>query len=65
VYLNQASLGLIGGSAVSSMHAFLDDVGRHGNLRMSDIEEVAYVDGRLYFMVPGRGETAIYAVDLP
>ncbi len=41
VYLNQASLGLIGRSAVSAMHAFVDDVGRHGNVRMSDIEEVA------------------------
>jgi selenocysteine lyase/cysteine desulfurase len=60
VYLNQASLGLIGGSAVSSMHAFLDDVGRHGNLRMSDIEEVAYVDSlrdraaRLLHVEPDR-----------
>jgi cysteine desulfurase/selenocysteine lyase len=60
VYLNQASLGLIGRSTVSAMHAFLDDVGRHGNLRMSDIEEVAYVDSlrergaRLLHVEPDR-----------
>ena len=42
VYLNQASLGLIGQPAVSAMHAFLDDVGRHGNKVMSDDDEVAF-----------------------
>ena len=41
-YLNQASLGLIGQPAVSAMHRFLDDVGRHGNLVMSDTDEVAF-----------------------
>ena len=42
IYLNQASLGLIGQPAVMAMHAFLDDVGRHGNMNMSDSDEVAY-----------------------
>ena len=42
VYLNQAALGLIGQPAVEAMHAFLDTVARHGNLRMTDTEEVAY-----------------------
>jgi len=40
VYLNQASLGLIGQPAVAAMHAFIDDVARHGNLYMSDSDEV-------------------------
>ena len=40
VYLNQASLGLIGTPAVKSMHVFLDDIARHGNLRMTDLDEV-------------------------
>lgn len=42
VYLNQASLGLIGQPAVAAMHEFLDDVGRHGNLHMTDDDEVAF-----------------------
>ena len=42
IYLNQASLGLIGQPAVTAMHAFLDDVGRHGNMKMSDSDEVAF-----------------------
>ena len=42
VYLNQASLGLIGQPAVTAMHAFIDNVARHGNLYMSDKDEVAY-----------------------
>ncbi len=41
-YLNQASLGLICQPAVSAMHTFLDDIGRHGNLNMSDTDEVAF-----------------------
>ncbi len=41
-YLNQASLGLVGRPAVEAMHAFLDDVARHGNRFMSDDDEVAY-----------------------
>jgi cysteine desulfurase / selenocysteine lyase len=44
VYLNQASVGLIGQPAVTAMHAFIDDVARHGNLYMSDIDEVAYCE---------------------
>jgi cysteine desulfurase/selenocysteine lyase len=40
VYLNQASLGLIGQPAVTAMHTFIDDVARHGNLFMSDSDEV-------------------------
>ena len=44
VYLNQASLGLIGQPAVQSMHAFLDNTARHGNLRMTDEEEVGFFE---------------------
>lgn len=42
VYLNQASLGLVGEPAVTAMHSFLDDIARHGNWKMSDGEEVAF-----------------------
>ena len=42
VYLNQASLGLIGQPAVIAMHTFIDEVARHGNLYMSDSDEVGY-----------------------
>jgi cysteine desulfurase/selenocysteine lyase len=45
VYLNQASLGLIGNPAADAMHDLLDRVARHGNLHMSDEEEVAFLDG--------------------
>ncbi|WP_282611100.1 aminotransferase class V-fold PLP-dependent enzyme [Pelagibius sp. Alg239-R121] len=41
IYLNQASLGLVGEPAVSAMHAFLDEIGRHGNMNLTDAEEVA------------------------
>jgi len=44
VYLNQASLGLIGQPAVQSMHEFLDNTARHGNFRMSDEEEVGFFE---------------------
>jgi len=44
VYLNQASLGLIGQPAVQSMHSFLDNIARHGNLRMTDEEEAGYFE---------------------
>src|ERR1700739_5176586 len=44
VYLNQASLGLIGQPAVTAMHTFIDDVARHGNLYMSDTDEVGYCE---------------------
>ena len=43
-YLNQASLGLLGQPVVRAMHAFLDEVARHGNLRMSDAEEVGFFE---------------------
>ena len=42
IYLNQASLGLIGQPAVTAMHSSLEDVARHGNLYMSDSEELRY-----------------------
>jgi cysteine desulfurase / selenocysteine lyase len=60
VYLNQASLGLIGQPAVAAMHSFLENVGRHGNLYMSDSEEINYghalrgVAGRLFHNDPSR-----------
>lgn len=44
IYLNQASLGLVGRPAVDAMHRLLDDTGRHGNLYMSDEDEVAFLD---------------------
>jgi cysteine desulfurase/selenocysteine lyase len=44
VYLNQASLGLIGQPAVTAMHTFIDDVARHGNFYMSDSDEVGYCE---------------------
>ncbi len=44
IYLNQASLGLIGSPAVEAMHHFLDAIGRHGNLYMSDQDEVGFLD---------------------
>ncbi len=43
-YLNQASLGLMGQPAVSAMHMYLDDIGRHGNMNLTDAEEVALFD---------------------
>jgi selenocysteine lyase/cysteine desulfurase len=43
-YLNQASLGLISQPAVTAMHTFIDNVARHGNLYMSDSDEVAYFE---------------------
>ncbi len=41
IYLNQASLGLVGEPTVSAMHSYLDDIGRHGNMNLTDAEEVA------------------------
>src|SRR6266567_7073258 len=43
-YLNQASVGLIGQPAITAMHTFIDNVARHGNLYMSDRDEVAYCE---------------------
>ena len=60
VYLNQASLGLIGQPAVAAMHNFLENVARHGNLNMSDSDEINYchalrgVAGRLFHNDPSR-----------
>jgi len=59
-YLNQASLGLLGQSVVGAMHAFLDDVARHGNFRMSDEQEVGCFEGlreracRIFHAEPDR-----------
>jgi cysteine desulfurase / selenocysteine lyase len=39
VYLNQASLGLIGQPAVTAMQRFLEEVARHGNIYMTDSAE--------------------------
>jgi cysteine desulfurase/selenocysteine lyase len=44
VYLNQAALGLISQPAVTAMHTFIDNVARHGNLYMSDRDEMAYCE---------------------
>ncbi len=44
VYLNQASLGLVGEPAIQAMHHFLDDVARHGNLNMTDDDEVQFFE---------------------
>jgi len=60
VYLNQASLGLIGQPAVATMHTFLENVARHGNLYMSDSDEINYlhalreVAGKLLHNNPSR-----------
>jgi selenocysteine lyase/cysteine desulfurase len=60
VYLNQASLGLIGQPSVAAMHSFLENVARHGNLYMSDNDEINYghalrvVAGRLFHIDPSR-----------
>src|SRR5512136_185855 len=60
VYLNQASLGLIGQPAAAAMHSFLENVARHGNLNMSDSEEISYfhalrgVAGKLFHNDPSR-----------
>lgn len=43
-YLNQASLGMMGQPAVTAFHDFVEDVGRHGNLFMSDADEVSYFE---------------------
>lgn len=43
-YLNQASLGMMGQPAVTALQDFVEDVGRHGNLFMSDADEVSYFE---------------------
>jgi cysteine desulfurase/selenocysteine lyase len=45
VYLNQASLGLIGNPAFEAMHDFLDGVVRHGNAYLTDEEEAGFLHG--------------------
>lgn len=42
-YLNQASLGLIPQPAVIAMSDFLQNIARHGNARMSDADESAFL----------------------
>ena len=42
VYLNQASLGMMGQPAVDALIQFVQQIGRHGNLHMSDADEVSY-----------------------
>lgn len=60
VYLNQAALGLLGDPVVGAMHDHLHGVARHGNLRMSDADEEAFLDGlreraaRLFSVVEAR-----------
>lgn len=44
MYLNQASLGLIGDPAVDVMHRTLDNISRHGNVHMSDEQEAEFLD---------------------
>ena len=43
-YLNQASLGLLSRESVRTMHNFLDETGRHGNLNMTDEEEASFLE---------------------
>ncbi|HYL17033.1 MAG TPA: aminotransferase class V-fold PLP-dependent enzyme, partial [Terriglobales bacterium] len=60
MYLNQASLGLIGQPAAAAMHSFLENVARYGNLYMSDSDEINYgyalrgVAGKLFHNDPSR-----------
>ncbi len=69
-YLNQASLGLLGRASVEAMHRFVDEVARHGNLHMSDADEVRYFDGlreraaRLFRADPERIAIASSASEL-
>ena len=44
-YLNQASLGLIPGSTVDAMRAFLEEVAQFGNLYLRDEQEATILDG--------------------
>ncbi len=44
-YLNQASLGLVPSASIEAMTTFLHDVGQHGNVRLSDEEEIRVLDG--------------------
>ena len=72
VYLNQASLGLIGQPAVTAMHTFIENVARHSNLYMSDRDEVAYcrellakigqLSGEQVITIPGTNYVAANVV---
>ena len=44
IYLNQASLGLIGKKSVTAMKKFLEDTARHGSLDRSDTQEAAFLE---------------------
>jgi cysteine desulfurase/selenocysteine lyase len=44
-YFNQAALGLIPIPAVEAMHAFIEQTAQHGNLYLSDQQEVEILDG--------------------
>ena len=48
-YLNQASLGLIGSPAVEAMNDFLYHVARHGNLKMSDEQEINFLNQEIFY----------------
>jgi selenocysteine lyase/cysteine desulfurase len=43
-YLNQASLGLVPENAVREIHAFLDNIAKHGNAFMTDQEELDFLE---------------------
>ncbi len=43
-YLNQASLGMMGQPAVDALKTFVETTGRHGNLLMTDEDEVSYYE---------------------
>jgi len=70
IYLNQASLGLVGQPAVEAMHHFIDAIARHGNLHMSDADEVAFFSrlreqaARLFHCQPERVAIASGASEL-
>lgn len=44
-YLNQASLGLVPRPSIRAMTRFLEEVGQHGNVRLSDDAEARVLDG--------------------
>lgn len=44
-YLNQASLGLVPRPTIEAMTRFLEEVGQHGNVRLSDEAEAKVLDG--------------------
>lgn len=44
-YFNQAALGLLPAATTTAMITFLSEVAQHGNVRLSDDEEAAVLDG--------------------